>query len=94
MTEIEPGMSSAAAARYLGVSLATLATWRHRDCGPPHTYSGEKPIYRLSELRAWQDACAVEMRRKREERAAEAAQSGGRHPGRPKASVGLVGGRF
>jgi hypothetical protein len=93
MTEIEPAISSAEAARYLGVSLATMATWRNRGTGPPCAYSGEKPVYRLSELRAWQDSCTRLMAQKRAERVAEAAQNGGRRRGRPRTGVGLLGGR-
>jgi len=93
MTENEPGISSAAAARLLGVSKSTMGVWRTRNCGPPVHFAFTKPVYYTSELRTWMDACTAAMRQKREEGAAVAKQNGGRRRGRPKGSVGLEGGR-
>ena len=59
MEESEPGLSSTEAARFLGVTRQTMATWRARGCGPPVHYSLSKPTYRLSELRAWQETCTA-----------------------------------
>lgn len=63
MVEIEPALSTKQAARYLGVSHGTLAVWRSRMMGPPAHYSGAKPVYYASELRAWQDRCTAERSR-------------------------------
>jgi hypothetical protein len=92
MTENEPGISSAQAARLLGLSKSTMAVWRNRNCGPPVHFALTKPIYFATEVRAWMDECTAAMRQKHEERAA-AKRSGGRRRGRPKGSVGLLGGR-
>ena len=59
MDQIETALGSAEAARFLGVTRQTMATWRSRGCGPPVHYSGTKPTYRLSELRAWQETCTA-----------------------------------
>jgi hypothetical protein len=93
MTENEPGISSAAAARLVCVTRSTMAVWRSRGTGPPVHYAGSKPVYFASEVRAWMESCTALMRREREEHAAEAAQYGGRRRGRPKSSVGLIVGR-
>jgi len=50
---------AAEVALLLGVSMRTLANWRWRRTGPPFMkYGGDKgPVrYRLSDLRAWQEA--------------------------------------
>ena len=83
MSEIEDAISSAAAARYLGVSKITMAVWRARSVGPPCRYSGSKPVYYLSELRAWQEVCAAKHKEQQEAAQAVAEQSGGRKRGRP-----------
>lgn len=60
-SNIEAGLNAKQAARYLGVSPNTLTQWRFRRSGPPHTYSGSRPVYYLSELIAWQKECAYRM---------------------------------
>lgn len=60
MNGIEPALTTKQAAAFLGVSAGTLAVWRSRRMGPPCHYSGAKPIYRESELRAWQRRCTEE----------------------------------
>lgn len=92
MTENEPGISSATAARLLGVSKATMATWRSRETGPPVYYAATKPIYFASEVRAWMESCSALMRQKREQRGTDGAQGGSKRRGRPKGGVRLVGG--
>lgn len=92
MLDNELPVQSAQAARVLGVSKCTMATWRNRGTGPPVHYSGTKPVYYVSELHAWQDESTAAMRQKQADRAATSTVAG-RKRGRPKGSIGLVGGR-
>ena len=87
MTEIEPAISSSQTARVLGVSVNTPGVWRVRGEGPPIHYSGAKPVYYLSEVKAWQAECTAAAREKQAARAAAAAAIGGRKRGRPKAAT-------
>jgi phage terminase Nu1 subunit (DNA packaging protein) len=41
------------AADQLGVGLRTLRTWRRQGLGPPITYLGRRPVFRLEALRDW-----------------------------------------
>jgi hypothetical protein len=55
--EFERGLNTKEAARYLGLSPGSLAVWRSRGVGPECAYSGTKPVYYLSGLKAWQARC-------------------------------------
>lgn len=44
------------AAKYLGLSPATLAKWRVIGCGPVFAAAGSAIIYDVSDLDAWVDA--------------------------------------
>lgn len=37
------------------VSLATLATWRSRDNGPPYVKIGGRVLYRLCDVAGWEE---------------------------------------
>jgi hypothetical protein len=75
VVEIETALCTKQAARFLGVSPGTLAVWRVRIMGPPVHYSGCKPVYYVSELRAWQDRCTA-ARSNREARLLDRQTSG------------------
>lgn len=62
--EIESALNTKQAANFLGLRPGSLSVMRCRGSGPPCHYSGAKPVYYASELRAWQLECA-ERRRKR-----------------------------
>jgi predicted DNA-binding transcriptional regulator AlpA len=49
-----------AAARLLGVPLATLARWRYRRTGPPFVHVGRRVRYAESDLIKWLAANRVE----------------------------------
>jgi hypothetical protein len=40
------------------ISVATLATWRSRHCGPQYVRAGKKVIYRVADVLAYLDARA------------------------------------
>lgn len=44
------------AAKFLGLSPATLQSWRSRKKGPPYARFGRAVKYRLADLRAWAEA--------------------------------------
>lgn len=53
---IGQNLRTAAAARYLGVSVSALAKMRMRGDGPPFVKMGSRiVIYRLRDLIAWMD---------------------------------------
>jgi hypothetical protein len=62
-TDFESGWNTKQAARFLALSPNSLAVMRSRKTGPPCTYSGRKPVYYRSELRAWQEQCRLERER-------------------------------
>ena len=84
MEELEQGLSSTEAARFLGVAKTTMATWRLRGVGPIPHYSGGKPVYYLSELKAWQAACTAARQ--------QPAPGIKRQRGRPRKHVALAQG--
>lgn len=47
------------AAPILGVSPATLKTWRAKRIGPPWVYFGNRVRYRVRDLETWLDAHTV-----------------------------------
>jgi hypothetical protein len=58
MTTVSPPAPSAAvdsvgAAPIVGVSPATLKTWRHKRIGPPYVVIGTRVRYRVCDLEAW-----------------------------------------
>lgn len=68
MTEQESTLTPVKAARYLGISEASLRLWRSEGKGPRHFRAGEKLVrYRRADLDAWIEArlsapVAVEVR--------------------------------
>lgn len=70
VTAVHPrGLTQRAAAKYVGVSVATFRKEVHVEAKPVgRPRPGVKPIlrYRLEELDAWMDACAAVKREKRE----------------------------
>jgi predicted DNA-binding transcriptional regulator AlpA len=56
VTPIAQNLRTAAAARYLGLSVSALAKMRMRGDGPPYVKMGRRVVvYRLSDLSAWMD---------------------------------------
>jgi excisionase family DNA binding protein len=54
MNDIPDTLNSKQAARYLGVSEASLRLWRSEGRGPCHFRAGEKLVrYRRADLDAW-----------------------------------------
>ena len=54
MTDQESTLSPLRAAKYLGISEASLRLWRSEGRGPRHFRAGEKLIrYRRADLDAW-----------------------------------------
>lgn len=53
MTEHEPLVGAPEVAQYLGVPVATLANWRHRNAGPPNYRVGRHVRYRMSDVEQW-----------------------------------------
>ncbi len=56
------------AARYLGVSPATLKTWRSRNRGPRWQKAGRRVSYQLADLQEFQQACVEEIKVRRNKR--------------------------
>ncbi|ORB36283.1 helix-turn-helix transcriptional regulator [Mycobacterium persicum] len=46
-------VDSIGAAPIVGVSPATLKTWRHKGIGPPYVVIGKRVRYRVRDLEAW-----------------------------------------
>jgi hypothetical protein len=44
----------------LGLSVATLRAWRLKGCGPAYLKFGRAVRYRVSDVEAFIEACAVE----------------------------------
>jgi excisionase family DNA binding protein len=54
MTEQESTLTPLKAAKYLGISEASLRLWRSEGKGPRHFRAGEKLVrYRRADLDAW-----------------------------------------
>jgi DNA-binding transcriptional MerR regulator len=54
VTDDEPFLTEAEAARLIRVSARTLRRWRAQGTGPPLAgYAGRRALYRRSELLAW-----------------------------------------
>jgi excisionase family DNA binding protein len=61
MTEQESTLTPIKAARYLGVSEASLRFWRSEGKGPRHFKAGEKLVrYRRADLDAWIEARMID----------------------------------
>jgi hypothetical protein len=43
-------------AALLGVSLAKLRSWRQQGLGPPFVRIGQRPCYRVADIREWIDS--------------------------------------
>jgi excisionase family DNA binding protein len=57
MTEQESTLTPLKAAKYLGISEASLRLWRSEGRGPRHFRAGEKLVrYRRADLDAWIEA--------------------------------------
>jgi excisionase family DNA binding protein len=57
MTEQESTLTPLKAAKYLGISEASLRLWRSEGKGPRHFRAGEKLVrYRRADLDAWIEA--------------------------------------
>lgn len=52
-TAPSPAFDSVGAAPIVGVSPATLKTWRHKGIGPRYVVIGSRVRYRLCDLEAW-----------------------------------------
>lgn len=61
-TEPDRAVDQRAAARLLGFQPTTLRDWRSEGIGPRFIRLGRSVRYRLRDLRAWQEAHAVETR--------------------------------
>jgi predicted DNA-binding transcriptional regulator AlpA len=48
-----PRLSRAEAAKHIGVSVPTLASWATRGGGPAYIKSGAKVVYLTNDLDAW-----------------------------------------
>ena len=53
-------LTTGEAARYLSVTVDTLAGWRHRKIGPRHFKYGRLIRYNRSDLEAWMKGYMVE----------------------------------
>lgn len=49
--------------KFPGLTVNTLAIWRHRRIGPPYLKLGRATVYPASGLAAWLESCVVEARR-------------------------------
>jgi excisionase family DNA binding protein len=57
MNELENTFTPLKAAKYLGISEATIRLWRSQGIGPRHFKAGEKLVrYRRADLDAWIEA--------------------------------------
>ena len=74
MNDLEHAIDTRKAAALLGLSAGTLAVWRSRKQGPPVHYSGARPVYFQSELRAWQVECRISREKASAEQADASAQ--------------------
>ncbi len=70
MDHFETALNTKQAAAFLGLSPGSLAVWRCREVGPPHHYSGRKPVYYKTELRTWQRECSERRMAERSEKVA------------------------
>ena len=52
-------LSQEEAARYIGVSVPTLANWRHYGKGPTYRKIGRLCFYLIDDIEVWLDAQAV-----------------------------------
>jgi hypothetical protein len=50
-------------AKQLGVGLRTLREWRTKGVGPPITYIGRRPHFKISSVTAWLDSRERKMPR-------------------------------
>ena len=56
---VKENLSTNEAAKFLGVAVVTLETWRSTQKGPPYVRAEGRVIYRMADLRAWMDANVV-----------------------------------
>lgn len=54
--DIEPLFSPEALAEYMGVPLATVYMWNHRNTGPKRISVGKYTRYRKSDVERWLDS--------------------------------------
>ena len=52
-------LSDKEAADYIGVSIATVRSWRFKRIGPPYLKIIRRIYYRRSDLNEWIDKCAI-----------------------------------
>ena len=56
---MNPNLSSAQAAAFLGVKVATLSDWRYRGRGPRYVKMGRRVHYRYSDLIEFRQRCVI-----------------------------------
>lgn len=56
---MNPNLSVAQAAAFLGVKAATLSDWRYRGRGPRYVKMGRRVHYRYSDIIEFRDKCLV-----------------------------------
>lgn len=60
-----PAVNTVEAAPIVGVSPATLKTWRNKGIGPPYVVIGTRVRYRVCDLEAWMTARTVTPTRRK-----------------------------
>lgn len=57
--DMNPNLTSAQAAAFLGVKTATLSDWRYRGRGPRYVKMGRRVHYRYSDIIEFRNKCLV-----------------------------------
>jgi DNA-binding transcriptional MerR regulator len=58
---LEPMYNLKQVATMLNITSVTLIAWRKKGIGPNHVVINNRPYYKLSELKRWQDSLSPQV---------------------------------